>query len=101
VRTCAAQTPAPATTQPDKKKQAGDAPSDDRGNFEATAYTGLVIDNFAAQESNFLVYPGNSQGVKSSYIVGIDFASRLYSDKTNDAAFRGSQLWVYGETIHG
>jgi hypothetical protein len=93
--TCAAQTPAPATTQADKTA------SDGRDNFEANAYTGVVIDNFAAQESNALVYPGNSQGVKSSYVVGIDFAYRLYGDKTNDHAFKGSQFWIYGETIHG
>jgi hypothetical protein len=80
---------------------AGRASAGRAGNFEATAYTGVVVDNFAAQESNVLVYPGDSKGVKSSYVVGIDFAYRMYGDAADVRPFKGSQFWVYGETIHG
>ena len=85
---CSAQTQASNTAAP---------VPDERGNFEAAAYTGVVIDNFAAQESNALIYPGSGVGVKSSYIVGIDFAYRLVGNAADVRAFKGSQLWVYGE----
>ena len=77
------------------------AVSDERGNFEASAYAGLAIDNFAAQESNELLYPAAAAGAKSSFVVGIDFAYRLVGNPANAQPFKGSQLWAYGKTIHG
>jgi hypothetical protein len=75
--------------------------ADERHNFEATAFTGVVVDNFAGQEQNRLTnYPSDVTGVKSSYVVGIDFAYRLLGDAKDTRPFKGSQLWVYGETIH-
>lgn len=73
---------------------------DQRENFEATAFVGVVIDNFAAQESNALIYP-SAAGSKSSYVEGIDFAYRLLGGPADVRAWKGSQLWVYGETVHG
>ena len=106
--TCFAQA-SPAQAEPPAQVQAqtqtsavptADVP-DERGNFEAAAYTGVVIDNFAAQESNALIYPGGAAGIKNSYVVGIDFAYRLIGNAADVRALKGSQLWVYGESIHG
>ena len=82
--------PAPASPEP----------ADERPNFEAAAYTGVVIDNFAAQEQNRLNYPADLAGVKGSYVAGVDFGYRLFGDASNTRPFKGSQLWVYGETVH-
>ena len=38
--------------------------TDARQNFEAVAYEGVAIDNFAAQESNTLIYSGSAAGAK-------------------------------------
>ena len=62
---CSAQTP-PAPTP------AAPVP-DERGNVEAAAYIAVAIDNFGAQESNALIYPGSAAGAKSSYVEGIHF----------------------------
>ncbi len=100
---CSAQTPAPgnaAQTTPLAGAPVQAASADQRANFEAAAYMGVVIDSFAAQESNALIYPGSAAGPKSSYLAGIDFAYRLMGSPTDVRPFKGSQLWVYGETVH-
>ena len=65
-----------------KELEAGTAPPaptpaapvpDERGNVEAAAYIAVAIDNFGAQESNALIYPGSAAGAKSSYVEGIHF----------------------------
>src|SRR5579859_3067503 len=92
---------------------------DCRSNFEASAYAGLAIDTFAVGEVNKYLNPNDSNKVKLRGVGGFDFAYRLFggpcspddvragatkapncNDKKDSSAFH-SQLWVYGETVHG
>ena len=68
---------------------------DQREIFQASAYTGLSIDSFAANELSDYLNPEASGGEKVRFIAGIDFAYRV----TKSTGSR--QLWVYGETLHG
>jgi hypothetical protein len=72
---------------------------DEREDFESSAYLGLAIDRFAAQEiRNYLNPDANGVQYERS-IFGIDFEYRLNRHDTDvDMA---PQLWVYGETVHG
>jgi hypothetical protein len=69
---------------------------DDRGNFEATFYTGASIDSFAAQDLNKYLNPGDSSTKKLGYIAGVDFGYRALGKNES-----GPQLWLYGQTVHG
>jgi hypothetical protein len=80
----------PATTE-------AASPNDDRENFEATAFTGLAIDSFAAEELNQYINPNASSDIKERWIGGFDFDYRL----SGNPAKHESQVWVYGETLHG
>jgi len=71
---------------------------DEREDFEATFYTGASIDSFAAQDLNKYLNPKDASDKKTGYVVGIDFAYRLFGDQKSP---HGQQLWVYGQTVHG
>ncbi len=62
----------------------------------ASAYFGLGVDSFAAQEHARYLNPDESGDIQTRFAGGIDFAYRLFggSDSTH-------QLWILGETIYG
>lgn len=71
---------------------------DEREDFESSAYVGIAIDRFAAQEIQKYLNP-EANGVRHERsIFGVDFEYRLGSRRDRD---RAPQLWVYGETLHG
>ncbi len=71
---------------------------DTREDFEATAYVGIAIDTFAAQEIRNYLNPEANGVQRERSLFGFDFAYRLWSEDESD---QGSQVWVYGETVHG
>jgi len=64
--------------------------------FQASFYTGIGIDSFAAGEINRYINPEDSSDIRERYVAGIDFAYRIFG-KDEDR----NQLWVFGETVHG
>lgn len=73
------------------------AAGEERADFEASAYLGLSVDTFTAQQQRNILY-GNPQdnGTKRERIIGgFDFAYRLLRRNS------GRDLWVYGQTLHG
>jgi hypothetical protein len=72
---------------------------DEREDFESSAYLGVAIDRFAAQDvRNYLNPEANGVQYERS-IFGIDFEYRL--NRQSSDADQAPQLWVYGETVHG
>jgi hypothetical protein len=69
---------------------------DEREDLESTAYLGLAIDTFGAQELNRYLNPEANGQIHERSIFGVDFAYRLMGQPTSPR-----QLWVYGETLHG
>jgi len=61
--------------------------------FKANLYVGLAIDTFAAAEHLRYINP-NDTGNRERFIAGIDFDKKL-------KRFRTTDLYVYGETLHG
>lgn len=82
---------------------------DCRGSFEGSFYIGGAVDTFAGNDT--LNYLNASDTGKSTLreVAGFDFAYRLYGTRgrlnpgdTGVYNFaQRSQLWVYGETVHG
>jgi hypothetical protein len=68
---------------------------DDRDAFEASFYTGLQIDTFAADDLKKYLNPDESSKQHEQMIAGFDFAYRF----SKNASRR--QFWVYGETVYG
>jgi hypothetical protein len=71
-------------------------PEDERDGVEASAYSGLSIDTFAAGELGRYLNPDQSSLLKERWIAGFDVAVRLSRDPS-----RTPQLWLYLETVHG
>jgi hypothetical protein len=74
---------------------------DCRGSIEATAYTGLAIDTFAAGELQAFLNPDESGKVGERLIAGFEFGYRIFGDATHPPTPWKPQLWVFGETVHG
>lgn len=75
-----------------------EAQDDERNNFEASAFLGTAVDNFASTSLKNLLNPdeGNMNDPKVRGIFGFDFAYRLAGSAKDER-----QLWVYGESVHG
>jgi hypothetical protein len=67
---------------------------DCRQNFEASFFLGLGVDTFAGGEVRRYLNPDDAAGPAERGVGGFNFAYRL-------ARGANSQLWVYGETVHG
>jgi hypothetical protein len=81
---------APTECQPE-------AEPDDESPFEASAFLGQVIDNFAPDKvANYTFSDPDALKAKSSFIFGFDFSYRLRG-RSDDRV----QWWVDGETMHG
>lgn len=75
------------------RAQGGD---NQRQTFQASFYTGVAIDAFAAAELRKYLNPEASGGTRERLIAGFDFEYRVVGDPGG-----GQQLWIYGETVHG
>jgi hypothetical protein len=71
---------------------------DGRDTVEASLYTGLSIDTFAAADLNRYLQQGESGGPTTRVLAGFDVAYRLLG---NPAHSRDSQLWFFAETVYG
>ena len=79
----------------DSRSSSHETGDDERPDFEASFYTGLAIDTFAAGELGRYLNPDESSALKERFIGGFDFSYRL-------TAGRGThQLWLYGQTVYG
>jgi hypothetical protein len=75
---------------------------DEREEFETSAFFGVSIDSFAAPDLNRYINLEQSSKVKERAIGGVSFAKRVLGHRENTGGFfRRSQIWVYGETVHG
>jgi hypothetical protein len=77
---------------------------DTRPQIEASAYFGVALDSFAAAELNKYVNPDQDAKVRERAIGGLSFAFRLLGNPAAPATDRWtkrSQLWLFGETVHG
>ena len=79
---------------------------DCRSTFEATFYTGLSIDTFAADEFSKYHNFEDASKPKERLVGGFDFAYRIRGDPKRTVDKESSwpkktQVWVYGETVHG
>lgn len=69
----------------------------DESPFEASAFLGQVVDNFAPDKvANYTFSDPDALKAKSSFIFGFDFSYRLRGRSTDRV-----QWWVEGETMHG
>lgn len=83
--------------------------SDCRNSLEGSVFLGAAVDTFAGGETIRYLNPDASGGTETREIAGFDFEyrligrrSRLASDACeNCGRFGRSQLWVYGEAMHG
>ena len=75
--------------------------NDNRENLLVSAYLGNAVDNFAGSE--FLTYlnPEGAGPTERRLIFGFDFEFRLTGDRDKPVTPKNSQLWIYGETLHG
>jgi|SRR3954470_1617506 hypothetical protein len=71
-----------------------------RRRVDITAYTGMAIDTFAADEVKKYLNPGASGDIQYRGIFGFDFEARLMGSDTKATEFKRN-LWLYGETLHG
>lgn len=77
---------------------------DCRGNLEASVFTGLAIDTFAAQELQHYINPDDSSGIQQRAMGGFLIQYRLTGDpdRVLDPGKKPDhQLWLYARTIHG
>lgn len=74
---------------------------DCRGVVNVSAYTGMAIDTFAADEVKKYLNPGASGDIQYRGIFGFDFAARLTGNGSLDNHTFKKGLWLYGETLHG
>jgi hypothetical protein len=77
---------------------------DSRPRIDATGYFGIALDSFASGELNKYVNPDQDAKVKERAIGGVSFEFRLLGDpaaKKADPWKKRTQLWLFGETVHG
>jgi len=74
---------------------------DCRGVIDVSAYTGMAIDTFAADEVKKYLNPGASGDIQYRGIFGFDFAARVHGKPDLDNKTFERSLWLYGETLHG
>ena len=75
--------------------------NDNRENLITSAYLGTAVDNFAGSEVLKYLNPEDAGSTGSRLIFGFDFEFRLTGDRGKSTTPRNSQLWLYGETLHG
>jgi hypothetical protein len=81
--------------------------ADCRSPFQASFYLGIAIDTFGGGEALRYLNPSASGNLQERGIAGIDIAYRLLGapdstkPKNKYDATRTSQLWIFGETVHG
>ena len=68
-----------------------------RPGVDATMYFGVSVDTFSADELRRYLNPQDSTTRRERFVAGFDFEYRLLG-RDDD---RGSQLWIFGETVHG
>jgi hypothetical protein len=84
---------------------------DERPRINATGYFGIALDSFAAAELNKYINPDQDGKIKERAIGGVTFGLRLLGDPNANLEsttstekkpwIKRTQLWVYGETVHG
>ncbi len=78
---------------------------DARANLVATGFFGVSLDSFAASDLNKYINPDQNSKIKERGVGGITFGYRLVGDPKKDKTganwVKRSQLWIYGEAIHG
>lgn len=80
---------------------------DCRGSFEASFYVGGAVDTFAGTDTLNYLNPSDTGKTTLREVAGFDFGYRLYGTRGRLTSnprvgfLEGSQLWVYGETVHG
>ena len=87
----------------------GDCPEalvDCRETIQATFFLGIAVDTFAGAETVEVLNPDATGGLQERGIGGFDFTYRLAGDPKRDLKdgrnwSLGSQLWLFGETVHG
>ena len=75
--------------------------NDNRQNLITSAYLGTAVDNFAGSEVLKYLNPEDAGSTGSRLVFGFDFEFRLTGDRGKSTTPRNSQLWLYGETLHG
>ena len=75
--------------------------NDDRDNLVASAYLGTAFDNFASSEVRSYLNQAAAGPTDTRPIFGFDFEFRMTGDRALPTTPRNSQLWLYGETLHG
>lgn len=76
---------------------------DRRDAFAASLYLGEAVDSFAGDETINYLNPDASGDEKRREVGGIDFEYRLWGapDTKSSGRLGKTQLWVFGETVHG
>lgn len=94
--------------EPARASQAAGRRGDCRGSFVAGFYIGGAVDTFAGSETRRYLNPEDTGDSTLREVAGFDFAYRLFGNRNRlnsdgvPEPFPGrSQLWVYGETVHG
>jgi hypothetical protein len=104
-----------ATSEADAKRKgsatvtvtgSADGRFDCREDFEAALYLGVGVDTFAASELSGYLNPQAATSSKERGVGGFNFGYRLVGSPATAAKLgkgwlRTTQLWVYGETVHG
>ena len=75
--------------------------NDDRENLLTSAYIGTAVDNFAGSEVLTYLNPEDAGPTERRLIAGLNFDFRLTGDREKPVTPKNSQLWIYGETLHG
>jgi hypothetical protein len=87
--------------EPQEGRKKEELTNDDRENLIASAYLGTAFDNFASGELRTYLNQAAAGPTNTRPIFGFDFEFRMTGDRTKPTTPRNSQLWVYGETLHG
>ena len=93
-----------ADNRPTSGQRNGSTPAqgnDDRANLLTSVYIGTAIDNFAAGEFLTYVNPEDAGPTERRLIAGFNFDFRLTGNRNRPTTPTNSQLWLYGETLHG
>lgn len=75
--------------------------ADERETIGATWFVGMAIDTFASGDTQLFLNPEASGGTEERAIGGFSFAYRLRGAQEEVKKLKESQLWFYGETVHG
>lgn len=86
----------PTTTTTTTTTTTPTANADARQPMLASAYIGMVIDNFAGDEVLQYLNPDDANDAEWEFIAGVNFEYRLVGSPGDR-----QQLWIYGETVHG